>query len=229
MATRPFKDAHFAVFPPDLIEPMVLAGCPEKVCVECETPYQRKTEAVSVPNLESSEDITYKPSKKPYAVVEKEHRKSIIEYRDLPNHDELRTYLKKYRSKSGITIDAIEEHFGTQAPHHWFEKGGSYPDKDDWIQLKKLLSLDDTYDKVMTEIFEKSGYKGETEYVDKGLQKQCQCETNEVRKGIVLDCFMGSGTTGMVAQSLGRSWIGCELNPEYVEMQKKRTSQQSLF
>ena len=48
-------------------------------------------------------------------------------------------------------------------------------------------------------------------------------------KGIVLDPFMGSGTTGMVAQSLGRSWIGCELNPEYVEMQRKRTSQQSLF
>ena len=48
-------------------------------------------------------------------------------------------------------------------------------------------------------------------------------------KGIILDPFMGSGTTGMVAQSLGRSWIGCELNPEYVEMQRKRTSQQSLF
>ena len=48
-------------------------------------------------------------------------------------------------------------------------------------------------------------------------------------KGIVLDPFMGSGTTGVVAQSLGRSWIGCELNPEYVEMQRKRTSQQSLF
>jgi DNA modification methylase len=26
---RPFKDAHFATFPPDLIEPCVLAGCPE--------------------------------------------------------------------------------------------------------------------------------------------------------------------------------------------------------
>jgi site-specific DNA-methyltransferase (adenine-specific) len=28
VATRPFKDAHFATFPPDLIEPCVLAGCP---------------------------------------------------------------------------------------------------------------------------------------------------------------------------------------------------------
>ena len=28
IATRPYKGAHFAVFPPDLIEPCVLAGCP---------------------------------------------------------------------------------------------------------------------------------------------------------------------------------------------------------
>ena len=29
ITTQPFKEAHFAVFPPDLIKPMVLAGCPE--------------------------------------------------------------------------------------------------------------------------------------------------------------------------------------------------------
>lgn len=29
ITNKPFKDAHFAVFPPDLIEPCVLAGCPK--------------------------------------------------------------------------------------------------------------------------------------------------------------------------------------------------------
>jgi DNA modification methylase len=29
VATKPYKGAHFAVFPPDLIKPMVMAGCPE--------------------------------------------------------------------------------------------------------------------------------------------------------------------------------------------------------
>lgn len=29
VATKPFKEAHFAVFPENLIKPMVLAGCPE--------------------------------------------------------------------------------------------------------------------------------------------------------------------------------------------------------
>ena len=46
---------------------------------------------------------------------------------------------------------------------------------------------------------------------------------------VVLDPFMGSGTTGMVAQHLGRRWLGCELNEEYTDMQKERTSQQSLL
>ena len=29
VATKPFKEAHFATFTPDLIEPCILAGCPE--------------------------------------------------------------------------------------------------------------------------------------------------------------------------------------------------------
>ena len=29
VTTQPFKEAHFATFPPDLIEPCILAGCPE--------------------------------------------------------------------------------------------------------------------------------------------------------------------------------------------------------
>ena len=50
---------------------------------------------------------------------------------------------------------------------------------------------------------------------------------------IVLDPFMGSGTTGFVANKLGRHYIGIELNPEYVEMAERRIglekSQLKLF
>tara|TARA_R100001440_G_scaffold42673_1_gene62441 strand:+ start:1519 stop:2799 length:1281 start_codon:yes stop_codon:yes gene_type:complete len=38
ITTKPCKEAHFATFPKDLIEPCVKAGCPEKVCVECGKP-----------------------------------------------------------------------------------------------------------------------------------------------------------------------------------------------
>jgi DNA modification methylase len=40
--------------------------------------------------------------------------------------------------------------------------------------------------------------------------------------GIVLDPFMGSGTTGMVAAIHQRNFIGFELNPEYCKMAEKR-------
>ncbi len=39
---------------------------------------------------------------------------------------------------------------------------------------------------------------------------------------IVLDPFMGSGTTAAVAISHGRQYLGCELNPAYKELQDER-------
>lgn len=48
---------------------------------------------------------------------------------------------------------------------------------------------------------------------------------------IVLDPFMGSGTTASVAKRLGRNWIGFELNLEYIKLATKRinNTQPPLF
>lgn len=40
--------------------------------------------------------------------------------------------------------------------------------------------------------------------------------------GIVLDPFFGTGTTGWVAQQLGRRFIGCDIAPDYVAIACKR-------
>ena len=47
--------------------------------------------------------------------------------------------------------------------------------------------------------------------------------------GVVLDPFMGSGTTAYVARSLGRNYLGIELNPEYIKLAQDRLSQKVLF
>jgi len=43
VTTKPFPDAHFAVYPPELCEKPIKATCPPKVCAECGAPYIRST------------------------------------------------------------------------------------------------------------------------------------------------------------------------------------------
>ena len=47
---------------------------------------------------------------------------------------------------------------------------------------------------------------------------QCFCPPN----GIVLDVFMGSGSTAVMAKKLGRKFIGFEISKEYCELAKQR-------
>lgn len=43
---------------------------------------------------------------------------------------------------------------------------------------------------------------------------------------VIFDPFMGSGTVGRVALALGRRFVGCELNPDYVAMAASRLGEQ---
>jgi site-specific DNA-methyltransferase (adenine-specific) len=47
--------------------------------------------------------------------------------------------------------------------------------------------------------------------------------------GIVVDPFLGSGSTGIAARQLGRQFVGCELNPEYVGLLDERSRQVDLL
>ena len=150
VTTKPFKGAHFATFPVDLIEPCVLAGCPEKVCVECDTPYERQVESKRLRRNElPKDDPRYRPN----------------------------TYEGSYKDING-KADA-----------------------------------------------------GYTETKDLGLQKQCQCQTNETKAGTVLDPFGGSGTTAEVANAHNRNAVLIELNEKYIEMMKVRlvSPQEDMF
>ncbi len=139
ITTKPFKGAHFATFPKDLIEPCVLAGCPEKICVDCGKPYER---------------VMQKPKQ-----------------------------LEVKRGRRAGTDDRLI---------------GGVLDK----------------------------YKRENPPIDLGLQKQCDCETNETKAGTVLDPFGGSGTTGIVAVNNNRHAVLCELNQEYIDLAKDRINQE---
>ena len=55
-----------------------------------------------------------------------------------------------------------------------------------------------------------------------GWKPTCNCNAGEPVPAVVLDPFMGSSTSALVAERLGRNWIGCEVNPDYVTIGNKR-------
>ena len=58
-----------------------------------------------------------------------------------------------------------------------------------------------------------------------GWNKKCKCDTEETKPGIVLDPFMGSGTTGEVAENFSRRWIGIDISSEYAKMAMERINE----
>jgi site-specific DNA-methyltransferase (adenine-specific) len=54
-----------------------------------------------------------------------------------------------------------------------------------------------------------------------GELQPCGCNA-ATEPGLVLDPFYGAGTVGVVAQKLGRDWLGIELNRDYVDLAERR-------
>lgn len=57
------------------------------------------------------------------------------------------------------------------------------------------------------------------------LRPHCQCRGEPWRPGLVLDPFMGSGTTAIAAEKHRRDWFGIELNPEFARQADERITQ----
>lgn len=53
------------------------------------------------------------------------------------------------------------------------------------------------------------------------LTPTCDCAAPS-EPGLVLDPFLGSGTTAVAAEALGRDWLGIELNPDYIALADSR-------
>lgn len=55
-----------------------------------------------------------------------------------------------------------------------------------------------------------------------GWSSKCSCHARGDEGGIVLDPFMGSGTTAKVAEEYNRRYVGFEINEDYVHMSKRK-------
>ena len=149
ISTKPYKGAHFATFPIDLVEPCILAGTSDEGCCSvCGTQRVRVTKR---------QDKGYDGSK----------------------------YGERAVESTGGAIS------GGTAKSTLGSSGGRLTGKTFTI----------------------------------GWETGCKCQNAEIVPCTVLDPFNGAGTTGVVAEKHGRNYIGCELNPEYVELTNKRLTE----
>ena len=209
-----FSGQHFAVYPVGLIEPMIDAGCPEQICKKCGKAVREVKKSVGYIDKVKSKGVKIKKDK-PYGVIE---RTGYVEKRNLPPLAKISSYLNTYRKKRGYTIKQIESLMKSQAPHHWFN-GESYPNKNQWLKLKKILKFNSEYDIPMTEVKYKPAEKLKSKYIT--VTETCECNVG-FEPGLVLDPFMGAGTTAIVALKQNKSFIGFELNKDYIKIANAR-------
>lgn len=56
------------------------------------------------------------------------------------------------------------------------------------------------------------------------LQPTCSCALGS-KPGLILDPFIGSGTTAIAAEQHGRKWLGIELNPTFAQLAEQRIAE----
>jgi hypothetical protein len=65
-------------------------------------------------------------------------------------------------------------------------------------------------------------------FESRGWRPSCQCGAATI-PALVLDPFVGTGTTVVEANRLGRRAVGVELSPDFVKIASRRTAQGALF
>ena len=83
--TKPYKEAHFAVFPTDLIEPCVLAGSSAKICSGCGKSYRREMVTTDVPDR-----------------IVRDHMVGVIPKRDKPSRMNSKDMLSLTKEDNGF-------------------------------------------------------------------------------------------------------------------------------
>lgn len=101
-----------------------------------------------------------------------------------------------------------------------------------WLSLEFAVHITDrklTYSKdYQTKIpyFLIQGGKQTTHPNEKNLEMVKRIVSNITQEGqVILDCFMGSGTTACACKELNRHFVGCELNAEFVNLANQRLNE----
>lgn len=166
----------------------------------------------------------------------------------------IKEYLRNERKKAGLTLDEINVLVGTasMAGRHYFaDSQWCFPIKEHYQKLQTTGFFSREYEDLRREYEDlrythnlDRNHKNVWRYPSKntGLYHPTEkpmsiivriIDASSNKGDIILDPFLGSGTTAIAAHNTGRFFIGIEKEPKYVEIAKKRLEQaqmqQSLF
>jgi len=223
--TKPLMDEHYAPYPEELPANCIKAGCPEFVCADCGRPREKILERIAktgeVKDVRgkyvNADRLTHSPgSRKIYYTKVRRYK--------IPKSMQV-AFVKWLKEYINGKTDLLDEVFGNYKWSHWVridDSGQSLPAPEDYLKLKSVLNLPDDWDKWLLETVETLVDNEGGSYREYGWSEYCSCGSSNWENGIVLDPFMGSGTTAVVAEKLNRRWIGIEINEEYCEIAKRR-------
>jgi DNA modification methylase len=216
IATTPFKEAHFATFPPALVEPCIKAGTSQRGCCQkCSAPWERITT----------------PTER------------YLKFLGRSYHDHGDDGGKGQMQQRGENRqNALREEGGMVSKEH--ETVGWYPTcRCDGLkklpplpQSPRLRPPEDAGDGWEPSEAEKAYLEIQREIwrFDCGViygKWRLLCRASEKLKtspAVVLDPFGGAGTTGLVADRLGRDAVLVELKADYAEMARRRIEGESM-
>ena len=212
-----------------------------------ETQYEEaKTTTNTKKNKSTVQDSKYLNDEQEKSVrqgMSKTRGTKLIEKRNLPDQQHFVDVLRE-----NFTVDYLEEktRLKRSTIEHWFrrdESGFSYPKKEDWLKVETELFPELLHVWYETDDINKNLHKGRIkrsvwsintrpfkgthfapypkELIETPIKACCP------DGGIVLDPFMGSGTTGVVSLENNKKFIGIDLNPEYIEVAYERINNET--
>jgi adenine-specific DNA-methyltransferase len=164
----------------------------------------------------------------------------------------LRVYLCAERDRAGFTTRRVAEEFQkktrsrtvTGMAGHWFENvQWGLPTEENYLWLRGVLNrgcgheylrreyedlrrpfsvnAEDAYTDIWD--FKTVGHYPGKHLCEKPVDLLRHIVTTSTRPGqLILDCFAGSGSTGVAAVALGRKFLGVEFNEDYCAVAQKR-------
>jgi DNA modification methylase len=184
VTTKPYKGAHFATFPTDLITPCILAGSrPAGKRCDCDETIGTPTGTGGI--NDPSMDVGRAGMARPRRIGEGTRPITRLEQR----HHATEIKASAHKGEMSVICGPAFGHYIRT------DLSGARP-------LPEALRLD----------FLQRGW----------ITNAPACNCPLKLADIVLDPFMGSGTTAAVAIANGRDYLGCELNPAYKELQDAR-------